>query len=100
MKNFPGQGKVRKVWFVREIGKKKMEKVGGKVMEFQNFVKTEMSVAVFNFQKLINLQNIVFIVLLNDIQSIEILKISIEIEVEGVKYSDNEILDFSIGFQH
>ena len=51
MKVFPGQGKVREVWF--ESGK--LAEIGnsqGKVREFQNFVKTEMSVAVFlnNFQ--------------------------------------------------
>ena len=51
IKSFPGQGKVREVWF--ESGK--LAEIGnsqGKVREFQNFVKTEMSVAVFvyNFQ--------------------------------------------------
>ena len=51
MKIFPGQGKVSEVWF--ESGK--LAEIGnsqGKVREFQNFVKTEMSVTVFlnNFQ--------------------------------------------------
>ena len=51
MKFFPGQGKVREVWF--ESGK--LAEIGnsqGKVREFQNLVKTEMSVAFFlyNFQ--------------------------------------------------
>ena len=46
MKIFPGPGKVREVWF--ESGK--LAEIGnsqGKIREFQNFVKTEMSVAVF-----------------------------------------------------
>ena len=53
MKFFPGQGKVRKVWF--ESGKlAKIGKSQGKVREFQNFIKSEMSMAVLlifrNFQ--------------------------------------------------
>ena len=48
MKIFPGQGKVREVWF--ESGK--LAKIGKR--EFQNFVKTEMSMAVFLTD---NLQN-------------------------------------------
>ena len=46
MNIFPGQEKVREAWFesgkFAEIGKSQ-----GKVAEFQNFVRTEMSVAVF-----------------------------------------------------
>ena len=50
MKIFPGQGKVREVWF--ESGKlAKIGKSQGKVREFQNFVKVKMSMAVFlNFR--------------------------------------------------
>ena len=64
MKIFPGQGKVREIWF--ESGKlEKTDKSQRKVREFQNFLKTEMAMAVSLIFRNINLQNWP-ILLLND----------------------------------
>ena len=56
MKIFSGQEKVVEFWF--ESGKlEKTDKSQGKVRKFQNFLKTEMALAVSLIFRNINLQN-------------------------------------------
>ena len=57
MKVFPCQGKVREFWFESGKLEKKTDKSQGKVREFQNFLKTEMALAVSLIFRNINLQN-------------------------------------------
>ena len=57
MKIFPGQGKIRELRFESGKLEKKTDKSQGKVKEFQNFLKTEMAMAVSLIFRNINLQN-------------------------------------------
>ena len=72
MKNFPGQGKVREVWF--KYGKlAKHCKISGKSQGILKFCQNwDVYGSLRNFQKLINLRKIVIIVLLNDIKILRI----------------------------
>ena len=57
-KSVPGQGKVRELWFESGKLEKKTDKSQGKIREFQNFLKTEMTVVVSLIFRDINLQSL------------------------------------------